>query len=220
MIGETRITGLPKATITHLWGKQVAQDLFHWRNIVHKNDFLLVYWEGMEKVMKSFPEMFHVWNAKHISHFNGTNQMLLRFPKTATREAGKNRCPSCGCFDKSTKHITRCRHSGWSAVFAKSVESLNQWMRNQETNLEVVYLFHTYLLGRGTRTSTSILRLGSRLQLVAQHHDRLGWDNFLKGRMCVLWVELRAWDLKEHKLELSADYWAQGLMHRLLETVH
>ncbi len=220
MIGETRITGSPKSTITHLWGEQVAQDLFHRRNIVHTNDFALVYWEGMEREMKAFPEMFRVWITKQVSHFNGTNRMLSRFPKTATREAVKNRCPSCGCFDESTKHITRCRHPGRSSVFAESIESLDQWMRCQDTNPEVVYLFRTFLLGRGTRTMTSILRPGSRLRLVAQHHDRLGWDNFLEGRICALWVELRARDLKERKLEQSADHWARGLMRRLLEIVH
>jgi hypothetical protein len=47
-IGTERITGSPKAEM-HLWGEQVAQELFHWRGIVHTNDFPLVYWEGMDK---------------------------------------------------------------------------------------------------------------------------------------------------------------------------
>ncbi len=42
-IGEARITGLPKVEITHLWGEQVAQELFHHRKIMHMNDFPLVY---------------------------------------------------------------------------------------------------------------------------------------------------------------------------------
>ena len=42
-IGTKHITGSPKAEITHLWGEQVAQELFHWRGIVHKNNFPLVY---------------------------------------------------------------------------------------------------------------------------------------------------------------------------------
>jgi hypothetical protein len=33
-------------------------------------------------------------------------------------------------------------------------------------------------------------------------------------------VELRAQDLVKRKLERSANFWAQGLMHKLLETVH
>jgi hypothetical protein len=50
-IGTKRITGSPKVEIMHLWGEQVAQELLHWQGIVHTNNFLLVYWEGMDKVM-------------------------------------------------------------------------------------------------------------------------------------------------------------------------
>ncbi len=70
------VTGLPKTAITHYLGARVAQTLFHCWNIVPKVDFHLVYWEGMDKVMKSFPEMFQVWATKQVLHFNGTNRQL------------------------------------------------------------------------------------------------------------------------------------------------
>ncbi len=57
-IGEARITGSPKVEITHLWGEHVAQELFHCHENMHMNDFPLVYWEGIHKVMSSFPEVF------------------------------------------------------------------------------------------------------------------------------------------------------------------
>ncbi len=43
LIGSKRITSSPKSAITHLWGEQVAQELFHRRVIVDTNDFLFVY---------------------------------------------------------------------------------------------------------------------------------------------------------------------------------
>ena len=43
LIESKRITGSPKSAITHLWGEQVAQELFHRRVIVDTNDFLFVY---------------------------------------------------------------------------------------------------------------------------------------------------------------------------------
>ncbi len=58
MVKGVTVTGLPKTATTHYWGARVAQTLFNCRNIVRKVDFHLVYWEGMDKVMKSFPEMF------------------------------------------------------------------------------------------------------------------------------------------------------------------
>ena len=44
----------PKNAITDLWGEQVAQALHDRRGVVLKCDFPFVYWEGMERVMKSF----------------------------------------------------------------------------------------------------------------------------------------------------------------------
>ncbi len=77
--------------------------------------------------------------------------------------------------------------------------------------------------GKGRQTITSFLCPGLHLHLtVAEYHDRFGWDNFLEGRICALWLELRAQDLAERNLELecNVDYWARGLMCRLLKMVH
>jgi hypothetical protein len=75
-------------------------------------------------------------------------------------------------------------------------------------------------IGFGTRTMKSILCPSSWLGLVAEYHDHLGWDDFLEGRICTLWVELQSQDLQEWQLECNTDYWACGLMCRLLEIVH
>ena len=120
-IGSKRITGSPKSAITHLWGEQIAQELFHRHGIVDTNDFPFVYWEGMDKVMRGFPEVFRVWITKHVSHFNGTNRMLSWFPATETRAKVKNTCPNCRCFDESTAHITQCCNEGQTMVFDESV---------------------------------------------------------------------------------------------------
>jgi hypothetical protein len=219
-IGTMRITGSSKAEITHLWGEQVAQELFHRREIVHTNNFLLVYWEGMDKVMRGFPEPFRVWITKHVSHFNGTNRMLSQFPATETRAKVANKCLNCGFTDESTAHITRCCDKGQTLSFSESITSLMQWLGDQQMDLEVVHLFRHYLSGRGTPTMASLLVQPSSYRLTVEYYDRLGWNNFLKGQISALWGELRAWDIHDRRLERNADYWARGLMHQLLEMVH
>ncbi len=72
-IAGERVTGSPKNAITELWGVQVAQVLYDRWGVVSKEDFPFVYWEGMERVMILFPEMFRVWVTKHVSHFQGIN---------------------------------------------------------------------------------------------------------------------------------------------------
>ena len=68
-ISGARVTGSTKSAITELWGEQVDQQLFHWWGVVKARGFPFAYWEGMEQVMKSFPEMFRVLVTKHVSHF-------------------------------------------------------------------------------------------------------------------------------------------------------
>ncbi len=66
----------------------------------------------------------------------------------------------------------------------------------------------------------SLLGQPSRFRLAVEYNDRLGWDNFLEGQISALWVELRVRDIHDRHLERNADYWARGLMRRLLEMVH
>jgi len=216
-ISGERITGSPKNAITDLLGEQVTRALQDRRGVVRKCDFPFVYWEGMERVMKSFPEMFWVWVTKHVSHFQGTNCQLSRISKSV-----KNVCPSCGCHDGATSHITRCQDRGRSQLFAESVEQLVQcrWLVDQQTDSKILYLFKRYLLACGIRTLTSLLKPGSKLGVELRFHDRLGWDCFLEGRLCALWVEHKARHIKRSSLTRSANIWARGLIRRLLQMTH
>jgi hypothetical protein len=74
----------------------------------------------MEKVVRSFPEMFRVWVAKHVSHFQGTNWQLSWICKTI-----RNVCPSCGCWDAAMFHTTWCCDpAGMACVFTELVHHL------------------------------------------------------------------------------------------------
>ena len=54
----------------------------------------------------------------------------------------------------------------------------------------------------------------------AQLHDKLGWSNFMEGRLSVMWVEHRKDDIRKRKLTRGGDKWARGLMRRLLQMTH
>ncbi len=151
--------------------------------------------------------MFRVWVTKHVSHFQGTNQQLSRMDKLVL-----NVCPSCKCHDESTFHITRCRNPGHVCTLKDSMGQMVQWLYDQQTGSKVVHLFKQYLLAGGTRTLTSLLKPNSRLGVEAWYHDCLGWDCFLEGPLCALWVEHRAQHIQWAKLTQSADFWARGLM--------
>jgi hypothetical protein len=155
--------------------------------VVSKENFPFVYWEGMEHVLKSFPEMFCVWVTKHVSDFQGTYWQLSRIDKLVL-----NACPSCKCHDESTSHITWCRNPGRAHTLKVSVGQLVQWLYDQQMDGKVVHLFKQYLLAGETCTLTLLLKPNSGLGLEAHYHDCLDWDCFLEGQLCALWVENRA----------------------------
>jgi hypothetical protein len=87
-------------------------------------------------------------------------------------------------------------------------------------DMEITRLFKGYLLKRGTCTLTSLLNPGLRLGVEVHLHDRLGWDSFLEGQFSALWVEHRASYIMQANLICSTNFWACGLMHRLLQITH
>ena len=169
----------------------------------------------MDRVMKSFPKMFRVFITKQVSHFCATNRMLsLIDGKT------KNQCPSCGCPNENTTHITRCLDPGRSITFIKNVNSIKDWLTTQKTGPQITSCITQYLLAGGRTSMTAITRNMPALQSLANHHDRLGWDSFLEGRICCKWVKLRHQEIEATNLRTTADFWACGLMSRLLQLTH
>ncbi len=154
----------------------MAQVLYDRWGVASKENFPFVYWEGMDCVLKLFPEIFCVWVTKQFSHFQGTNCQLSCKDKLVL-----NACPSCKCHDKSTSHITWCCNSGRAHTLKDLVGLLVQWLYDQQTDGKVAYLFKQYLLAGGTCTLTLLLKPNSRLGVEVRYHDRLGWDCFLEG---------------------------------------
>lgn len=210
-----RVTGSPKKAIYNFWSEKVAIKLFHERRIVSKYDFHLIYWDGMEPALRPFSEMFQVWVTKHISHFCGTNRQLSRWDTSI-----KNECPSCGRPNETTSHITQCRHEGRTKMFQLSVDRLVAWLEQHRTCDDLVRMVRDYLLGRGDKTMLSIIGANHTWAPLAKFHDRPGWDNFVEGRICKLWLQARQEDIDHHNIRSTAEFWARGLMRKLLELTH
>ena len=94
--------------------------------------------------MYDFPKMFCVFVTKQTSKFCGTNRQLSRIDSSIA-----NICPSCGQLDESTKHITRCRDEGCTAMWTTCVTSLVNWMASTTGDLTLCNMVEAYLSGRG-----------------------------------------------------------------------
>ena len=73
IVGGNKLTGSPKNTFDRHWSTRAAQSFFHRKDIVSKGDFHLVWWDGLEKVVVSFPKILRTWLTKHCADCGGTD---------------------------------------------------------------------------------------------------------------------------------------------------
>ena len=129
--------------------------------------------------MQSLPKMYQVWITKHVSGFCGTNKLLsCLLPNTS------NCCQCCGNPDETPSHITQCSSPGRVQMFDTTVTSLVQWMTATTGHPLLVQAIRTYLTNRGKLSMMQICATSPTLQSFATDHDKLGWENFMTGRIC------------------------------------
>ena len=77
-----------------------------------------------------------------------------------------------------------------------------------------------YLLARGEKTMQECLRVRStKHQMLADMHNKLGWDNFVEGRICKTYLQLVA-DGGSSCKYFSAKKWGTQLVSQLLQMTH
>ena len=121
-----------------------------------------------------------------------------------------NRCPNCKCINESTSHITRCPDAGRRDIFKELVKELLKWMKNEQTEPELLKLICDYFNHHGKNTMQSLLHLHSpksQYRMAAMIYDKLGWDNFLEGRIAPMWVEHRVYNVRDRKLKRGGGKW-------------
>ena len=211
-----RVTGSPSTAIGRAWGYKVARELFHSRKIVDRKHFRLIYWDGVESCMKTFPTMFRVWVTKHVSHFCGTNRQLSRIDPTVS-----NTCPSCGCINEDTSHVVRCPSPGRTAFYNDSVSDLIEWLKEADTDPQLVYMIEEFLSGRGDVKVASLFAHDLPIYgFLASLMDEVGFDSFVEGRILTVLVDFQFAHYQEIPTLWTVERWAKGLIQRLLGLTH
>ncbi len=72
-LSEQRVCGLPRQALKANWGYRAARELFYKKDIIRREDFHLVWWEGLGAAMARYPKMYRVWLTKHMSGLCGNN---------------------------------------------------------------------------------------------------------------------------------------------------
>jgi hypothetical protein len=106
-----------------------------------------------------------------------------------------------------------------------SIDDLESWLLDADTDPVISDMIVRYLKGMGRISMTEILRRyhedNRTYRQLAIYHDKLGWDNFVEGRILVLYVDM----MRLHYIVCpsrykNAEWWAKGLIRRLLGITH
>eukprot|EP00956_Cyclotella_meneghiniana_P009764 scaffold13538_cov72-Cyclotella_meneghiniana.AAC.6 len=210
-----KVTGSYERAITRHWGDKVGREHYYVKDIIAPGMFDDVYWDGVEKVLTSCPEMFSVWATKQVSGFFGNNH-LMRHINGHTVDV----CPNCGCHPERPQYIIFCRDPARSAVFDSSIDKLVEWLASQRTDALLTILLSEYLRHRGDVPMASLCTPCSDYYELAEVVDSLGFRNLLEGRISKLFYDARLADIKRWHLNKHAGHWCNGLILRLLQITY
>jgi hypothetical protein len=101
-VSGNRVSGFPRQALETDWGYHTAQSLFSDKDIIFKTDFFLVWWDGLEATMVTYPKVYRVWLAKHVLDFCRNNVQLYYWSKGTHSP----KCEFCLVHDVFTTHIT------------------------------------------------------------------------------------------------------------------
>ena len=215
VVDGQKLSGSTTVAINRSWGRDIAREHYHAVDLIHRDHFDEVYWDGVEKVMARVPEMFSVWVTKQVSGFCGSNHMLRHIYGDVVDE-----CPNCHLSPERSSHMCLCLDSGRDSVYQHSVSKLCDWLVSQQTDPELTHLIRQYLLSRGSRPMASICRRGSPYRSLAEMQDTLGFQNFVEGRISCRYLHARQGDIERRKLRKHAPHWCNGLILQLLQITH
>jgi hypothetical protein len=170
-ISGKRVCGSPRQALESDWGYRSARELFHDKDILCKDDFHLVWWDGLADTMARYPKMYRVWMTKHVSGFCGNNVQQYYW----SRGDHSSKCEFCGKEDEYTSHICRCEDPGRDSMFRTSVSELTGWIVKTLGENSIASTVEGYLLSRGRVTMESCQHgTDNNLLIVCRESDRLG----------------------------------------------
>jgi hypothetical protein len=87
------------------WGYHAALKLNDAMDIIWREDFHLIWWEGLRATMSSYPKMYQVWLTKLVSDVCRNNVQQFHWSKGMHLP----KCESCGTHNKYIMHICHCK---------------------------------------------------------------------------------------------------------------
>jgi hypothetical protein len=182
-----RVSGSPRQVLEADLGYCPALELYDTKDIIWKEDFHLVWWEGLGATIASYPKMCPVWLTKHVFNFCGNNVQQYYW----SNGAHLPKCESCRTHNECMMHIYHCKDPCHNGLFHITVRVLYTWMVETLGDHAVASTVEAFLLARGGSAMLSLMNGTSvDMSVVCKQSNHLGWDSLLESRISSHWLVL------------------------------
>jgi hypothetical protein len=121
---------------------QIAQAQFYKANILYSQQFDLVDWKMVHGALHRVSCMFQIWACK---------QVMNIAPSSGNRPWEQELCPlcpSCGQAWKTCSHILLCDHTGQIEALMHSIDLLEHWLVEVDTDPDLCDCVMAHARGR------------------------------------------------------------------------
>jgi hypothetical protein len=172
-LGRDKLTSDKGERLQFQAHKQLAKESFYESKILFE-EFNNVNWEMVYLALHQVPRMFQVWACK---------QVMNIAPANGNRPWETDLCPlcpSCAQVRETCSHVLNCNHDGRVEDLLQSIDLMDNWMMEVNTDPTLRRCIAEYAAGRGNVSMSDIVwGMEGLYQNMAKSQDTIGWRGFM-----------------------------------------
>lgn len=200
----------------HISQKMIQQHL-HNTNALDENAFHLVDWDNIEHATKALTNSRRIWLTKFVSGFLPTAKKMKEY-----KLWNSDICPLCERDIENTTHVIVCTNAEKQEKFCKQVERFQKWMKQNSMDPDMIHIItQTISPQQPTSFASNVPQFlhGSKLHEAALDQDRIGWMNFLRGRITKKWTQAHQYHLNQSNYNISQT-WTKRFVLQIYKLSH
>lgn len=165
---------------------QRSQRYWSLRQDISTREFKSINWPSLGTAMHQWAFGKQKWMAKHLSGFSATGRVMKR-----RKEWDHDRCPRCEKHNEDATHILTCRNPSARQHWLTSVSTFSEILTKQKTHPDILRVIISRLKTWSYPSNENFryTSMDDRVRKALYEQDRIGWTQFLYGRLTSLWLD-------------------------------
>ena len=154
-----------------------------------------------------------IWSMKIDSRFLPVGKWMKR-----CEEWKDEICPLCSKSEETVQHLFQCSSQEAESIRHEKIEHFIQWLLRSKTHEDIKGCFIEWMINGGTKTFQDSLPMQASVELkkIANRQDRIGWMNFICGKVDKGWGRYNCSHDKKEIGGQNARSWNCQLVRQLM----